>query len=85
MVCFSLAAVGSIEWDDLRMTFATYSNLFNLRAHPWIKNLKVEAMVNQLAEEKRKADDLTEEKAEIERELELLEGRITKSKADVAY
>lgn len=46
---------------------------------------KVDAMINQLAEEKRKAIELTEEKEELEREIDLLEGRIQKSKDDVAY
>ena len=46
---------------------------------------KVDAMIDQLAEEKQKAIDLTDEKAELEREIALLEGRIKKSKDDVAY
>jgi len=46
---------------------------------------KVDAMINQLVEEKQKAIELTEEKEELEREIDLLETRIKRSKDDVAY
>jgi len=46
---------------------------------------KVDAMINQLEEEKAKAENLTVEKAELERELDLLQTRIQQSKDDVAY